>query len=304
MRCKEQQSLSCIFFEGKTMNIVRFFCISCICFFASSKAFCVEQKDLPFVTAKIYGQLGNNLFQVAVASAVAWSNNAVPCFPEISSNSPLFQHVFFRCANRALSRPITCVHAEVQEFRYHPIPFHNDMGIHGYFQTDKYFASYREQILKLFAPHPNDLAYIEKKYAHILNNTHTVGVQLRYYKWEFPTDDLFPQYGKEYLDTAMRLFPPSSLFVVSSNNLEFARKNIPEWVENVIFLEDEPNYIDLYILSFCKHNIITNSSFGWWGAYLNQNPDKIVVYPQYWIRGFDTRELCPSNWIPVYASHT
>lgn len=256
----------------------------------------------PFVTARIYGQLGNNMFQVATASALAWDNEAKPCFPDFQTDSDLYKHVFFRVNNRPLERPILFQWDETI-FWHHTIPFHPDMLMIGYFQSEKYFAHYRDRLLELYEPHPDDMDYMQKKYDWLFTHPNTVGVQLRYYKWEHPTGDLFPQYGKEYLEATMRLFPSSSLFVVSSNNLEFARKNIPEWAQNVVFLENEPNYIDMNLLRYCKHNIITNSSFGWWAAWLNQNPDKKVVRPAIWINGLNTQDVCPQEWISVNASY-
>ena len=188
--------------------------------------FAGEGEEASCVTARIYGQLGNNLFQVATASALAWDHQAEPHFPDFNSTSSVYQHVFFRCNNSRPAKNITCTWKE-PSYAYHPIPYHHDMCVHGYFQSEKYFAHHRDRLLELFAPHPDDLAYIQKKYREVLDNPNTVGVQIRYYKWEFPTDDLYPQYGKDYLESAMALFPESSLFVVSSNNVDYARKAVP-----------------------------------------------------------------------------
>lgn len=249
-----------------------------------------------FVTVQIYGQLGNNLFQVATASALAWDNNAELFLQDLDSNSPIYQHVFFRFNNTAPTKPIQ-FHWHEPTYAYKNISYHPNMNLSGYFQSEKYFHHHRPRLLALLAPHPDDLCYIQNKYQWIITHPETVGIQLRYYKWEFPTEDLYPQYGKKYLETAMSLFPKSSLFVVSSNNLAFARACIPSGIENIVFIENEPNYIDLYILSSCKHNIITNSSFGWWGAWLNQNPDKIVIRPNIWIKGLPSQDVCPKEWI-------
>jgi hypothetical protein len=255
-----------------------------------------------FVTARIYGQMGNNLFQIAAASALAWDNGAEACFPELKPSSAVFQHVFFRCNCAPLNAGISFEWDE-PTYAYIPISFHPNMRMTGYFQSEKHFAHHRERLIKLFAPRADDMAYMGQKYHHLLLHPNTVGIQLRYYKFEFPTEDIYPQYGRDYLEKAMALFPETSLFVVSSNNLDFARKSLPTWVKNVIFLEDEPHYIDFYLLSFCKNIIITNSSFGWWAAWLNQNPDKIIVRPKIWINGLSIEDVCPESWHVIDAKY-
>jgi hypothetical protein len=55
----------------------------------------------------------------------------------------------------------------------------------------------------------------------------------------------------------------------------------------------------LLLMSCCKHNIIANSSYSWWGAYLNTNPNKIICYPSIWFGqqvGLNTCDLCPQEW--------
>jgi hypothetical protein len=266
-------------------------------------------EEKPFVEAEMIGQLGNNMFIVATTYALAWDNNAEAYFPELKTkyqynwqNIPLnLSHIFFRC--NLSSPPRKIAHDWHQpDFRHHPIPFHADMKIHGYVQSEKYFVHHRKRILELFAPHPDDLAYIQKKYQWLLDHPYTVGIQVRE-NYEEPRGELFIQYGKDYLRNAMRYFPKEALFVMFSNGWDFARENTPEeFADRVVCIENEPHYIDLFLLSFCKHNILTNSTFGWWGAWLNQNPEKIVVVPAEWMNpasGLPTEDVIPKDWVRI-----
>lgn len=261
------------------------------------------------------GELGNNLFNIAAASALAWDHNAVAYFPDLATrwepNHPAnvilnYQHVFFRCSTQLpielKSKPIS-VRWHEPSFCYNPIAFQPNMIIQGYFQSEKYFSHHREKILKLFAPHPDDLNYIRNKYQRIVDHPSTVGIQIREI-WEDSSGSRYPQYGKDFIRKAAALFSRDTLFVITSNNVEFAKQNIPEEMQNFIVIENEPHYIDFTLLRLCKHLIITNSTFGWWAAWLNENPNKIVVVPSKWfyIENLSTEDLLPKNWIQIDAN--
>jgi hypothetical protein len=280
--------------------------------------FSVENNQLPekpFVIGGLGCQLGNNLFQIASISAYAWDNNFEPHFPDLATplNEDMrinYEHVFFRCNATMPTSPIfySWRPPKTSFFSYFPFPYCPNMSIKpSPFQSEKYFVHQRDRLLKLFAPRPDDMAYIKKKYPHILDHQLTVGVQIRWFGSEKdePWHIYVVQYGADYIQKAISLFPEDSLFVISSNNLEFARKILPN-LKNVIFLEDEPYYIDFFILSLCKHNIITNSTFGWWSAWLNQNPNKIVIATEHWldpIHQEDTpmNDVWPENWFRLKA---
>jgi hypothetical protein len=272
--------------------------------------------EKPFVIGRLNCQLGNNLFQVATTCAHAWDHGAEPYFPDLvtkfTEGMPLnYSHVLFRCAALSPNSPVSFrwylpgSHA----FAYYPIPYQPNMVIEAAtFQCEKFFAHHRERLLKLFAPHSHDLAYIKSKYKEILDHPLTVGVQMRWFgsQEDASWHDCLIQYGYDYFNRAMALFPKDSLFIISSNNLNFARHNIPSWIKNVIFLEGEPHYIDFYLLSLCKHNIISNSTFGWWAAWLNQNPNKVVVTTQLWIDPklyhlHPVLDVWPEGWIKIDA---
>jgi Glycosyl transferase family 11 len=85
----------------------------------------------------------------------------------------------------------------------------------------------------------------------------------------------------------------------------------PEWVQKELFPTlggeivsgtiSQTHFEDLYLMSQCKHNIIANSSFSWWGAWLNNNSDKIVIAPKNWFNKGpkDTQDLYPAGWIQL-----
>ncbi|MCE5316808.1 MAG: alpha-1,2-fucosyltransferase [Parachlamydia sp.] len=260
-----------------------------------------SQSGYSFILGELKGQLGNQMFEVAAASAIAWDHDMIACFPQLNPAHDHYKHIFFRCCiEKPCSEP--AFYWAEPSFAYHPIPFHPNMMLSGYFQCEKYFLRHRERILELFAPRENDLTYIQDKYGDLLKHPQTVGVQLRWY-WDDPDGSRYNQYGRDYFVQAMELFPQDALFIVSSNNVWFAKECIPQR-ENVVFLENESDYIDLFILSLCKHNIISNSTFGWWGAWLNRNPDKWIVCPKVWVNpnwDLPTQDVCPDEWVKLDA---
>lgn len=269
-----------------------------------------------FVIGTLGCELGNNLFQVATTCAHAWDHDALPYFPDLAkikgNNMPEnYAHVFFRCSAQTPNAPVAFSWKlpPSSNFCYMPIPYQPNMQImKGTFQSEKFFLHHREQLLELFAPHPDDLEYIKSKYADILSHPMSVGVQIRWFgrKRDKPWSKNLAQYGLDYFSQAISHFPEDALFIVSSNNMEFARANLPKGMRNVIFLEGEAHYIDLYVLSMCKHQIISNSSYGWWAAWLNNNPEKIVITPQEWINPkwhgiTPVKDVWPEGWIQINA---
>jgi Glycosyltransferase family 92/Glycosyl transferase family 11 len=254
----------------------------------------------PYVTAQIQGRLGNILFQVAAASAVAWANGAEPRFPDLEYSSPWSRHVFFRC-NLTPEAVEPAFEWHEPSYAYTPIPFRPNMRIFGYFQSERHFARHRQRLLELLSPGEQDLAYIANAYGSILDHPRTVAVQIRHYRPEDPTGAIYPKYGLDYLEQAAAFFPEDALFVVGSDDPAYARASLPSRMRNVVVLDGEPDYIDLFLLSSCRDAIISNSSFGWWAAWLNRNDDKRVVRPKLWIKGHPSDDVCPEEWIAVDA---
>ena len=90
-------------------------------------------------------------------------------------------------------------------------------------------------------------------------------------------------------------------FFIFSDDLDWAKDNL-NFIENKTFIRLE-SYIsdheEMYLMSQCKYNIIANSSFSWWGAWLNQDSDKKVIAPKKWFNGsvLDPKDLIPNSWV-------
>lgn len=91
---------------------------------------------------------------------------------------------------------------------------------------------------------------------------------------------------------------PAARFFVFSDDIAWARENLP-MPNGTTFVSRPglPDYEELMLMSSCRHHILANSSFSWWAAWLNENPEKIVIAPEKWFAGnTDTKDLIPTSW--------
>lgn len=90
-------------------------------------------------------------------------------------------------------------------------------------------------------------------------------------------------------------------FFVFSDDIDWCKENFK--LDNITFVSDDKikDYEEMYLMSKCKHNIVANSSFSWWGAWLNTNLDKIVIAPQKWLNNpkENTQDICPDSWTKI-----
>ncbi len=154
--------------------------------------------DKPFVTAQLWGQLGDQMFGMAAATSLALDHEAEAVFPDLATNGNQdipehYKHVFYHINAAPLKRDISYTHNEYCYY-YVPINYHPDMIIRGWFQSEKYFINHKEEIIELFSPRPEILNYLESKYSDIIHNPKTVSIHYRYYH-EDPKHDVYAECG-------------------------------------------------------------------------------------------------------------
>jgi len=177
----------------------------------------------------------------------------------------------------------------------------------GFWQTEKYFSAISEIIRKdfSFTPLQDDA---NKILADKITSCNSVSMHVRRgdYVSNPETTKFHGTCGLEYYKAAVKLISDKvsncKLFVFS-DDIDWVKQNlvteIPmEYINHNI---GEKAYIDMQLMSLCKYNIIANSSFSWWAAWLNANKDKIVIAPQKWFNdsSVDTKDVIPENWIKL-----
>lgn len=175
--------------------------------------------------------------------------------------------------------------------------------VDGYWQTYRYAEEVEIFIRKSFVFKEIDdeqLISLKKK----INESNSVSVHIR--AGDYLSEENKKIYGgictQEYYMKAIELIQKSvdnAKFFVFSNDIEFCKNNFrlndAVWIEHDKISPCE-DWKDLYLMSCCKHNIIANSSFSWWGAWLNKNVNKIVIAPKRWLNQIDNDEVCPKTW--------
>jgi hypothetical protein len=179
--------------------------------------------------------------------------------------------------------------------------------LEGYWQSYKYLEPIRDILLKEISLKtlPTD------EYVNVLNkinNCNSVSLHIRRgdYVNDAKTKREHYVFGLEYYKQAIEIIKSSVSepnFYIFSDDIEWAKENLDVGGCQSIFVSNFSfeDYEELMLMSKCKHNIIANSSFSFWGAWLNQHSNKIVIAPSKWNNRYDNqyRDLLPPEWIKI-----
>ena len=257
-----------------------------------------------FVTVKLQGGLGNYLFQLSAAIFISIRDEKKLIIDEldivnIHSNINIYKENFFK--NVKFSSLVDYQIFNEESFYYKEIPkIENSIKLIGYFQSEKYFKDIRPYILSLFEMNNDTSSYLDKKYLKNIKMENTCSIHVRRGNY-LNKVDWHPVLPIEYYKNATKFFDNETHFLIFSDDIPWCKENF-NFLKNIIFIEDNLDYQDLYLMSKCKNNIIANSSFSWWGAWLNQNEEKKIICPNLWFgpSGFkDLHDLRPFNWIKI-----
>jgi hypothetical protein len=253
------------------------------------------------ISCKLQGGLGNQLFQIAATHALALRNNDTSCFDIGGCYTPLQGHTASKYANNILSNVLnvsghrfSSIYHEPR-FGYQPIPYAPNRHLIGYFQSEKYFEDYKREIKNLFKITQVDAA---KEILEPYTGKGKLITSVHIRRGDYLNNPAYhPTSSFEYYKEAMELIG-DSIFIFISDDIDWVKANFIG--ENYTYSTASDELTDLAIMTLCDHNIIANSSFSWWGAYLNPNKGKIVIAPKEWFgpNGHkDTEDVTPDNWL-------
>lgn len=286
------------------------------------------------VIVGLIGGLGNQLFQYAAALAIA-QRSGMPLKMDVSGFESYKLHAYSlqhfripqefasmqevaRLKRRAprvirrlgLDRLRPCHRrpwVREQHFHFDPniLSIRSSVYLDGHWQSDRYFKEIeslvRQRCIVITEPDPENAAM-----ACRVQNSESVSVHIRRadYVTDSTTHTIHGICSLDYYHAAIqyvvaRTADPS--FFVFSDDPEWARANvlISHPVTFVSHNRADRNYEDLRLMNLCRHHIIANSTFSWWGAWLGAHPGKIVVAPRIWFhtKERDTRDLIPDEWV-------
>lgn len=234
---------------------------------------------------QITGRLGNNLFQIAVAYALAKRYNTDFCMVYNQNNKYEQEYINYFSEIKFVPRhTLTDINQTFSEksgsincFEYHPQLekyINGNIYLDGYFQTELYFKQYLPDLRKMFLK--NEIKDTSGYFIHIRRGDY---VNHPVYTIDYPS----------YFKKAIQHFPEGSQFYIVSDDIEWCKTS--ELFENLkIEFVDLDTLDTLHFMAGCKGGICANSSFSWWGAYLSKR--EIVTMPKQWINnGMDTTQI-------------
>ena len=226
-----------------------------------------------------FGWLGNQMFQYASTFAASKRAGAICAFPE---NDPNLFELFTLSAHK-IDQPQGIIYQE-PHFHYAPIPKNDGITLHGYFQSEKHFSDYRDDL-------KSEFRLRDPKYPEKLDDDY-IGIHVR--RGDYLTYSLIhPVCSMQYYEEGLASLPDKPVKIFSDD---------PEWCVKHFkgdrFNICTGNFIeDFELMSKCTYNIIANSSFSWWAAWLSNS--KKVIAPKKWFgpKGpGSSKDIIPSEW--------
>lgn len=234
------------------------------------------------ISVGLAGGLGNYMFQIATAYSLAVENNDVLILDEkrsitVHNEISSYKNNIFRKLD--FGQPIINNIYSEPYFHYKEIQYKENLLLSGYFQSEKYFVKNREKILELFSIDNYSQDFIHKKYNYInFNDCCSLHVRRGDYL-KYPNNH--PTCDVGYYEKAVELIN-SKTILIFSDDLNWCKENLSFTNKDIIFINDNPDYIDLWLMSLCSENIIANSTFSWWGSWLNKNENKKIISTNRW----------------------
>jgi hypothetical protein len=271
---------------------------------------------ITFIDIGAHGRLGNQMFQFASTVGIARKLGYEVVFPTENIENASIEDFkdgitrevyfdipkIFEVPDQMLKSTDQILYdKQVQEPHFHfcedlfKIP--DSTNLKGYYQTEKYFDHCKKEIEDIFTFKSSIKTKALEVFPKI--NLDTVSIHLRVGDY-VGLQQFHPICDADYYASAMNYFMDKDYyFLIFSDNIPYSKEIFGE-SENILYICNNEPEVDMCLMSLCQHNVIANSSFSWWAAWLNKNPNKKVVAPKKWFGPSysyqNTNDLYCKNW--------
>ena len=265
--------------------------------------------------SQLLGGIGNMLFIVANLYSLSIDRNMKYC---ISNNTEsitkrkdekFWLNSILQSVKKVNNKPKEIKYRyRERQFNHQKIPNSNGFGLelYGYWQTEKYFQHNKDKVIELFTKYKKN---IQKELDKIFGDEKSISIHIRrgdYLKLQHAHVVQSLNYYEQAINKIKKLLDFDKYrIVIFSDDINWCKKqDIFKNLKNKKFINTNCAIKDLYLMSMCDHHIIANSSYSWWGSYLNKKEDKIVIAPSKWFnpnyKSFDSyKDIYCNNWIII-----
>jgi|SaaInl8_200m_RNA_FD_contig_41_2269409_length_3092_multi_3_in_0_out_0_3 hypothetical protein len=280
------------------------------------------------ITVRLNGGLGNQMFQYAMAKALASHNNTKLVLDtnefdtydlrdleldkyNIKAEVINKNYVLKKIIKKLRLDKLFPTYYVEKSLKYDSNikDLNNDIYLEGYFQNERYFLDIRDELLKDFTIKDSLSSYTQQIEKEIFDEDVSVSLHIRRgdYISDTNTNNVHGTCDLEYYKKAMNLMKGkynNIKYFIFSDDISWVKDNLK--ILNAIYIDSKEKRIpheDIYLMSLCSHNIIANSSFSWWGAWLNRNNDKVVIAPERWFideKMYEqSSEIVSKSWLKI-----
>jgi hypothetical protein len=175
-----------------------------------------------------------------------------------------------------------------------------DTYLSGYWQSERYFIS-AEDIIREDFRFSTPLSAENVELADMIRNSESISLHVR--RGDYINNSAYASCSLNYYKSAIEYLTKqleSPTFFIFSDDINWVKENL-KLAHPHVYIDNnqgDQSYNDMRLMSLCKHNIIANSSFSWWGAWLNANDTKTVIAPKKWFNtDMNSKDLIPASWV-------
>ena len=263
----------------------------------------LDISDFASSTAAVLRRYGLHVFNL---DAEVVTSEEVARLMEAPPKKGLAAKIWKRLSGRP-AVPVRLTRVAEAHFHFDPsiLTAGDNVYLAGYFQCEKYFRDQADIIRRDFTLRPEIEARLDQALLAEMERSESISLHIRRgdYVHHAETSRFFGVCSTEYYQRCIEHVAGqirNPVFFLFSDDPDWVKENLRLSYPGILVSNGRlKDYEELWLMSRCRHHIIANSSFSWWGAWLNPRPDKIVCAPEEWFadKSYNTADVIPEGWI-------